>query len=122
MQETWLKELGDQIKAARKKKGWSQEVLAEKIGVTTPTVSNCETGKHPPGFQVVADIAAALMTDFVVRGCRISPNERENRQEETPVQLCLDLDQDYTLTATFIVRPVQGAIHLTGLAKPPKRA
>lgn len=38
------------IKAARDAKGWTQETLGEKLGVTKANVSHWETGKHDPSF------------------------------------------------------------------------
>lgn len=38
------------IAAARKKKGWTQTDLGERMGVTKANVSHWETGKHDPSF------------------------------------------------------------------------
>lgn len=38
--------LGKQIRANRKKRGWSQEVLADMVRVHRTTVQNWELGKH----------------------------------------------------------------------------
>lgn len=38
-------ELGKNINALRKEKGFSQEKLAEKVNVTRQTISNWELGK-----------------------------------------------------------------------------
>ena len=40
--------IGEKIAAARKVKGWSQEVLGEKIGVSPQAVSKWESGKGEP--------------------------------------------------------------------------
>lgn len=41
--------LGQQIAAARKEKGMTQEMLAEQLGVTRQAVARWETGKASPG-------------------------------------------------------------------------
>ncbi|MDD5688540.1 MAG: helix-turn-helix domain-containing protein [Elusimicrobia bacterium] len=39
---------GENLKAAREKKGWSREDLASKMGVSYSTVLRWETSKHKP--------------------------------------------------------------------------
>lgn len=41
--------LGQQIASARREKGMTQEMLAEKLGVTRQAVARWETGKALPG-------------------------------------------------------------------------
>lgn len=41
--------LGQQIASARREKGMTQEMLAEKLGVTRRAVARWETGKALPG-------------------------------------------------------------------------
>ncbi len=41
--------LGEKIASARKEKGMTQEMLAEKLGVTRQAVARWETGKALPG-------------------------------------------------------------------------
>ncbi|MFI5103805.1 MAG: hypothetical protein ACHP79_02670, partial [Terriglobales bacterium] len=79
-------------------------------------------GKSPASFQNVAKIAAALKAEFSVQGCRISAADLPRVPDEQPEQLCLEWGQDYTVTATLVIKPIQGAIHISGLAKIPKRA
>lgn len=48
------------IRERRKKTGDSQETLAEKVGVSTATISNLETGRNGFTDKTLAAIAAAL--------------------------------------------------------------
>lgn len=49
-----LKKLGKTIKIERIRNDWSQEDLAEKLGVSTRTISLIENGiQHPKFFLVV---------------------------------------------------------------------
>ena len=43
--------LGEKIQSLRKKNGWSQEELAEKVYVTRQTISNWENGKSYPDIH-----------------------------------------------------------------------
>lgn len=123
MQAIWLKELGSKIKAAREAEFLSQAELAQRLHISRTMVSLYETGKNMPAFDIVANMAIVLKTEFVIQGCRISAVDLPKAIPEQFVeQLCLDLDQDYTVTATLVLRPVRGAIHIGGLAKTPKRA
>lgn len=41
--------LSEQIRMGRERRGWSQEELAERIGVNVSTVGHWESGRHEPG-------------------------------------------------------------------------
>jgi transcriptional regulator with XRE-family HTH domain len=69
---SWLKVLGDQIRAERRKQGFSQEELAQKTSITRAQISHIENGRSAPAVNIVTEIAAALGVDFVVDGFRIS--------------------------------------------------
>ena len=67
----WQRELGEQIREARKAAGISQERLAQTLSVTREQLSNYENGKSAPPVNVVTEIISALRVEFVVGGCRI---------------------------------------------------
>lgn len=52
--------IGARIRIARKQIGLSQVDLANRLGVSQPTVANWETGVHDPRQLMLAKIAAAL--------------------------------------------------------------
>ncbi|MBQ8458553.1 helix-turn-helix transcriptional regulator [bacterium] len=52
--------LGQKIKEYRKKKGLTQEQLAEAVGLDTVTVSKIETGRNYPTSVNLANIANTL--------------------------------------------------------------
>ena len=54
------KELGQTIRAARKKRGISQEELAKHLGVTKSTISKYELGHREPSLEQLIEIADAL--------------------------------------------------------------
>jgi len=52
--------LGARIKALRKQQGWSQEQLAERVGISTQYVSNIERGKENPTLDLLLRLAEVL--------------------------------------------------------------
>jgi transcriptional regulator with XRE-family HTH domain len=62
--------LGDRIASLRKRKGWSQAELAERIGVRANQISKYEQGAYQPKPAVLGPLAEALGTtvDFLLTG------------------------------------------------------
>ena len=58
-----MRDIGKNIKALRKKKGMTQEALAEALFVTRQTVSNYETGRSRPDLDMLVKIADTLGAD-----------------------------------------------------------
>lgn len=56
----------DNIKSLRKQLGWSQEVLAEKTGVSAPYITQIEVGKRTPSLDIVEKLAFALGVEYKV--------------------------------------------------------
>lgn len=56
--------IGERIKHARKKMRWSQEKLAELMGVSGTTVVNWETGKKPPGRKMMIGLSHLFHTSM----------------------------------------------------------
>jgi len=56
--------LGKNIKAERNRKGFSQEKLAESIGMHNTSISLIELGKQSPSIFAVIDIAKVLEIDI----------------------------------------------------------
>jgi transcriptional regulator with XRE-family HTH domain len=54
------KKLGARIQEIRKSKDWTQEVLAEKIDMDTPNLSNIECGRRFMTAETLEKIAKAL--------------------------------------------------------------
>lgn len=59
-QESLIKTLGTNIAVRRKALGMSQEVLAEKIGITQQALARMEQGKISPKLTRLAELAGAL--------------------------------------------------------------
>lgn len=50
----------NKLRVARLIAGFSQEKLADKIGVSRPTISNIETGKSKPSGYMMLQISSAI--------------------------------------------------------------
>ncbi len=58
--------LGESIRAARLRRGWSVAVLAERVGVTTQTITRIERGA--PGVAIGTVFEAAHLTGVDLYG------------------------------------------------------
>ena len=54
------KEFGRRLEKLMHRKGFTQETLAEQIGINRVILSGYITGKHTPSFYTVCKIAKAL--------------------------------------------------------------
>lgn len=70
--------LADKIIENRKKNGWSQEELAEKLGVSRQSVSKWESAQAVPDLKKILQLSEifGVSTDYLIR----------DEIEETPVQ------------------------------------
>ena len=59
------KALGQRIKELRKRKGYSQEKLAELVGLETPSICYIEVGRNYPTLQNLEKIINALDVTYV---------------------------------------------------------
>lgn len=76
--------LGEQIRAARRARGWSQQELADRAGITAPTLRKVENG----------NLGVALGTAFEVAALTGVPLFYEDRD-----RLSMDLDRTQARSA-----------------------
>lgn len=50
--------MNNRIKVLRAEQDWSQQALAEKVGVSRQAINAVERGKHDPSLQLAFDIAS----------------------------------------------------------------
>ena len=74
--------LGEQIKRCREKRGFTQEQLAEKIGVSIETISSIERGIKMPRLQNFVAIADELLQDELDFGFIAEANALSKKLEE----------------------------------------
>lgn len=56
--------LGFAIRQMRKSKGWTQEQIAEKIGIDNKHLSRIEKGYHMPNYQIIKELAKIFNFDI----------------------------------------------------------
>lgn len=54
----------ENVRTLRKMHGWSQELLAERTGVSAPYITQIESGKRTPSLDIVERLAAALGVEY----------------------------------------------------------
>jgi transcriptional regulator with XRE-family HTH domain len=114
---TWKQELGGQIRDARKRARLSQKELAVHLSVSREQLSNYENGKSAPAVNVVAEIAAALNTEFEIAGCKIAKDDLIRTLVSPPEQqLCFAYDTEHRFTATTLtIRPSHKSIVINAI-------
>ncbi|MBA4543963.1 MULTISPECIES: helix-turn-helix domain-containing protein [Thermoactinomyces] len=94
--------LGDRLRLARKRKGWTQAQLASALGVKESTVNRYENGGRQPDFEQLTNIANLLEVSLeYLAGRSENPKipERENDKDHVFDEidtLCLHQLGDYT--------------------------
>lgn len=53
-------ELGEQVRAMREERGWSQRELAQRTGMTQPAIARFEAGGTTPTLPILERIAIAF--------------------------------------------------------------
>lgn len=90
--------LADKITALRKKAGWSQEELAEQLGVTRQSVSKWEGAQSVPDMDKVVQMSRlfGVTTDFLLKD-ELSEEEPapEGCVNHSAMQALLE-EEDYT--------------------------
>jgi len=73
--------LGENLAKARHAKGWTQQELAEKIGVDPVTLSRIETGTSLPSISRLSDISDVLDISLTNLVSGISQHVTDQSQE-----------------------------------------
>ena len=87
--------IGKFINDCRKEKGLTQEGLAEKLGVTSKSISRWENGNTMPDYSLLKDLCNELDTNVneLLSGERIEKNDYMNKSEENLVKLRKQIDK-----------------------------
>ena len=106
--ESLVEFVGKNIAYRRHQLKYTQEFLAEKVGVTQDTISRVENGTTPPKFEKLPDYAAAL-------GCSVLDLFRtlDNDTKEyaaTITDIIRDLSPEYQKKMVNVIAELVGMI------------
>ena len=95
--------LADKITALRKKAGWSQEELAEQLGVTRQSVSKWEGAQSVPNMDKVVQMSRlfGVTTDFLLKD-ELSEEEDYTRENKAKSPVIGAVSGIYWLLVTAV--------------------
>ena len=95
--------LADKITALRKKAGWSQEELAEQLGVTRQSVSKWEGAQSVPDMDKVVQMSRlfGVTTDFLLKD-ELSEAEDDTRENKAKSPVIGAVSGIYWLLVTAV--------------------
>lgn len=87
--------IGEFILDCRKEKGLTQEQLAEKLGVSSKSISRWENGNTLPDYSLLKDLCNELDINVneLLSGEKIKENNYINKSEENLVNLRKQIDE-----------------------------
>ena len=87
--------IGKFILNCRKEKGLTQEQLAEKLGVTSKSISRWENGNTMPDYSLLKDLCNELDINVneLLSGEKIKVNDYMNKSEENLIKLRKQIDK-----------------------------
>ena len=87
--------IGKFILNCRKEKGMTQEQLAEKLGVTSKSISRWENGRTMPDYTLLKDLCNELDINIneLLSGEKIKENDYVNKSEENLIKLRKQIDK-----------------------------
>ena len=93
------KKIGNFIYDCRKKKKLTQEQLAEKLGVTSKSISRWENGNTMPDYSLLKDLCNELDTNIneLLSGEKIKESEYMTKAEENFIYLKKKVDNTLKL-------------------------
>lgn len=87
--------LADKIFTLRKNKGWSQEELAEKMGVSRQSISKWESAAAMPDINRIVELATLLgvTTDYLLKDHQEEVDKQLDVNEEITYQKLVSVDE-----------------------------
>lgn len=104
---------GDRLKARRESRGWTQEQLAERSGVTRDKVAKIETGVR----RMTATDAAYLAQAMGMRAHDLVARPRHEVRFRESGQLSTQAREEVAEVGAWFAGFVQNALHLEDRAK-----
>ena len=101
--------LSENLKRLRKERGLTQQALADRLGLTRPTLGAYEEGRSEPKLSVLIDMAACfdITVDALVRGSQAEvKSERVKGDSLRILTVSVDAEHD---NERVVVVPVKAA-------------
>ena len=101
--------IGQRIRKSRKAQGYSQEQLAERVGISLPHMSHIETANTKLSLQVLADIAEALgvSADELLTD---APERRRTEAQEEVARVLDECDPRQAKAMARMIRSIKSAM------------
>ena len=113
---SWKRELGHQLRDARKAARLTQGQLATRLNVSRQMICRYEAGRDAPAVEVLALAATTLGVEFQVLGLRINSQETPARPPLRPLprQLSLKFNKARSFPHAVVrITPRKGRILIT---------
>lgn len=81
MPDYTLAQLGGRLRKARRERGFTQEQLSDRAGISVRHIAKIEQGTINPSFEVLSALIAALGTSFEVVLCPADTPDEADLQE-----------------------------------------
>ena len=96
--------MGEFLAALRKSKGYTQQEVADKLGVSNKTVSSWETGASCPDISMLPVLAElyGVTCDEIIRGKRLSPQEASPEKREKAMERLFEKQKTDLSTACWV--------------------
>jgi transcriptional regulator with XRE-family HTH domain len=113
--------VGERIKEARAKLGWSQVELAEAAGILQPTLQKVEAGKREPAIGLVMAVANALSLslDELMSGATPPARDRPTALPNAVVELSRELEAQAEWNMRLLAVLEAHGIDIGSLRQPP---
>jgi len=106
--------LAENLKALRRERGWTQQALADRVGLTRPTLGAYEEGRSEPKLSVLIDLAACfeITVDALVRGdVDERASERAKGDGLRVLTVSVDATSDHERVVVVPVKAAAGYAH-----------
>lgn len=97
------RKIGQFIKTQRLEKGWTQEQLAERLGVTNRSVSRWETGANLPDLDLMLELAALFgisLDEFFGAARREQPTDGQSAEPDSAMHSFAQYANEQTIRAS----------------------
>ena len=110
--------VGEQIRAARKSRGVTQQQLADRIGMSRPSLIDYEKGKTPVTVDLLTNIADALDVPFIVDGYMLSKRVASVETRVQDNQLCFEFETEQTFHNAIVrIKPMRDVLTITAVLR-----